>query len=71
MDDSCVALSVYGVSGSGTGIYPWCVSWCFGVHSLWQDALLSLDEEGRGLVLPQHDIPGFLDSMGDLTLSEE
>ena len=44
----------------------------FGAHSLWWDALLSLDVEGRDLVLPHlKDMPGVVDSpVADLALSE-
>lgn len=56
---SCVAWSVWGASGCGTRIYPWCTSWLFGAHSLGWNALLSLDIAGRDLVLPQLTLPGF------------
>ena len=34
----------------------------FCAHSLWWDALLSLDAAGRGLVLPQFNEPDFVHS---------
>ena len=62
MGDSCVAGAVCGATGSGARIYPYCLYWLFGAHSLWRDTLLSLDIEGRTLVLPQSDIQYFVDS---------
>lgn len=42
--------------------------WHFGTHSLWLDALLSLEAVGKVLVPPQLNMLDFIDS---LTLSEE
>ena len=46
VSNSCMAWAVRGAPSSGTRIYPWCVNWLFGAHSLWWDALLSLDAGG-------------------------
>ena len=51
-----------GATGSRTRIYLQCKNWLFGAHVIWRDTLLSLDAEGRDLVLPQVDIANFVDS---------
>lgn len=67
MVGKCVACSVYGAPGSGTRIY----CWLFGAHSFWWDALLNLDAGGSGLVLPQLDMPDFVDSSWEAILRSE
>ena len=47
-------------TGSETTVYPYCLFWLFGTHSLWRDTLLSLDIVGRALVLPQSDVLDFV-----------
>lgn len=49
---------------SGTRTCPWCMSWLFGTYSLRCDALPSRDAVGMNLVLPQLDLPCFVDSHG-------
>ena len=67
-----MAWSICRTPGSRAKIYPWCMSWVFGAHSLWWDTLLSLDAAESGLALPQLGMPGLADSpLGGLTLSEE
>lgn len=44
-----MAWFVFVAHGSMTGIYPWFISCFFVYHSLWWDALLSLDSGGRAL----------------------
>ena len=43
-------------------IYPLGLSYLVGVCSLWWDTMISLSAAGRGLVLPQLNGPGFIDS---------
>lgn len=47
------------------------MSWLFETHSLWRDALLSLDAGRRSLVLPQLEMPGFVNSPRKALLSLE
>ena len=63
MVDSCMTGVDCGATGSGTRIYPYCLHWLFGTHSVWMDTLFSLDIEGRALVLPQNNVVGFVDSL--------
>lgn len=46
----------------GARIYSQCLNWLFVAHFLWRDTLLSLDTVGRDLILPQSDVPDFVDS---------
>ena len=63
MDNSCLAfICLRGTLDSGTGIYPWCVSWLFGANSLWWDTLLRLDAMVRVFVLSQLDMSDIVDS---------
>ena len=40
---------------------PWSMSKLIGAHSLWWDAMLSLDVGARDLVLAQLNVPVFVD----------
>ena len=42
-----------------------CLNWLFGVHSFWRDTLLGLDI----VVLPQSDLPDFIDSSWEASAS--
>lgn len=53
---------------SGVRISPSCTSWLFGTHSLWWDAWLSLDAGARSSLLPEIDMPGFIDSLREALL---
>ena len=56
---------------SGIGTCPGYMSWLFVIYSLWWDTLFSFDEERRGLVLPQLDMPCFVDSLWEALFSDE
>lgn len=45
------------------------MNWLFGAHSTWRDILLSLNSEGRTLVLPQSDMPDFVDFLWEVLCS--
>lgn len=47
---------------SGTRTCPWCISWLFGAYSLWWDGLFSFEAEVGSLVVPQLDMPCFVDA---------
>lgn len=44
----------------GSRIYPWWMSWLFGVHALWWDALPIHGTRGSGMVLSQLNVPDFV-----------
>lgn len=43
---SCVASSACEISSSGFRIYPWCMFWLCGTHSLWWEPCLTFMQEG-------------------------
>lgn len=55
------ACTICGIFGSRNGIYPWCMSQLVAVHSLWWEAMFSLNSGGRSLVVPQLNVPELVD----------